>query len=64
MDDIPGQRTRAAMHKRLCAAPLLVFGPRAPAGPNVPPELFREIDRIRGLVAEAGRRLEAITTAP
>ena len=46
------------MHGDLKAAEPLAFGPAAS-----PTDLLREIGRIRELVAEAGRRLDAIAAS-
>ena len=61
LDDIPGQRTRAAMHGHLKAAERLAFGPD-PAASHISADLLGEIGRIHELVAEADRRLEALGT--
>ena len=59
LDDIPGPRTRAAMHGDLKAADSLEFGQATPPA-DLPTHLLSDIGEIRELVAEAGRRLDAI----
>lgn len=55
LDDIPGPRTRTAMHGDLEAAEPLAFRSATP-----PDDLLSEIGGIRDLAAEVGRRLDAL----
>ena len=57
VDDIPGMRTRAAMHGALKAEPALVFGQPVHAVHILDPKA--EIAAVRGLLADADKRLAA-----
>ena len=64
VDDIPGQRTRAALHGHLKAAERLAFGEAAaPPAPDAAPDPDATISEVRALLAEADRRLEAFRLA-
>ena len=59
-DDIPGAKTRSAMHQRLLAAPRLAFGSSAPSPAPAAVDLREELAGVRKLLGEADRRLAAL----